>query len=62
MYMYTGKEMKLDVGTQSLMQNTNTIFSLTLFNVLTPNVKNFIVKVSSFPCNITVSDLRRNSM
>ena len=60
--MYTGKEVKLDVGSQSLMQNTNTIFSLTLFNVLTPNVKNFIVKVSSFSCNIMVSDLRRKSM
>ena len=36
LYLYkTGKEMKLDVGTKSFMQNTCTIFSLTLFNVLT---------------------------
>ena len=31
----TGKEMKFDVGTQSFVQNTFIIFSLTLFNVLT---------------------------
>ena len=33
--MITGKEMKLDLGTQSFMQNTFTIFTLTIFNVLT---------------------------
>ena len=31
----TGKEMKLDLGTQSFMQNTFTILTLTFFNVLT---------------------------
>ena len=36
LYLYkTGKEMKLDVGTKNFMQNTCTIFSLILFNVLT---------------------------
>ena len=35
-YIYiTGKEMKLDVRTQSFMQNTCTIFSQTIFSVLT---------------------------
>ena len=34
-YIITGKEMKLDLGTQSFMQNTFTIFSLTILNVLT---------------------------
>ena len=43
-YIKTGKEMKLDVGTKSFMQNTCTIFSLTLFNVLTLK----IVQVSTW--------------
>ena len=34
-YIITGNEMKLDLGTQSFMQNTFSIFSLTIFNVLT---------------------------
>ena len=37
-YIITGKEMKLDLGTQSFMQNTFTIFSLTIFNVVTLKV------------------------
>ena len=34
-YMITGKVMKLDLDNQSFMQNTFTIFSLTIFSVLT---------------------------
>ena len=37
-YIITGKEMKLDLGTQSFMQNMFTIFSLTIFNVVTLKV------------------------
>ena len=55
-YIITGKEMKLDLGTQSFMQNTFTIFSLTIFNV-----KNYGVKVSSFLREVMVLYLRRKS-
>ena len=34
-YIITRKEIKLDLGSQGFMQNTFTIFSLTIFNVLT---------------------------
>ena len=32
-YIITGKEMKLDLGTQSFMQNTFTIFSARVRNI-----------------------------
>ena len=44
--------MKLDLGTQSFMQNTFTILSLTIFNA-----KNYGVKVSLFLCDVRVLDI-----
>ena len=53
----TVKEMKLDLGTQSFMQNTKHVYNLQPNYIQCSNAKNYGVKVSLFLFGVRVSDL-----
>ena len=63
-YIKTGKEMKLNLGTQSFMQNTKHLYiiqPIQLNYIQCSNVKNYDVKISLFLCDFRVLDHRRKS-